>query len=60
LTAAKMLEKRPPCVDHKMARIMITMELIRPTATRVASDICGRKRFTISTATSVPELLSAA
>jgi hypothetical protein len=60
LMASKMLEYRPPSVDHSIARIITTTEAIRAMFTCARSLVCGRIRCTRSTATSVPELLSAA
>ena len=60
LIASKILEYLPPWVDHSIASNMTTTELIRPTETCVRSEVCGRSRLTMSTATSVPELFNAA
>ena len=60
LMASKMLVYRPPWVDQAMARSMITMAKTCPIRTWVLSEVSGLIRLTISTATSVAELLRAA
>ncbi len=60
LMASNMLEYLLPCVDHNIASSMTTTELIRPISTCIRSVISGRMRLTMSTATSVPELFTAA
>ena len=60
LIASKILPNRPACVDHAIASTITTTALTRPMRTFDASLVSGQRRPTISTATSVPVLLSAA
>ena len=60
LMASKILVNFPPCVDQSIAIIIITTAAIRPITTCPLSVVEGLSRFTISTETSVAELLSAA
>ncbi len=60
LIASKILENLPPWVDQRIASSITMTELARPTCTSAPSVVCGRSRFTMSMATSVPELLIAA